>query len=370
MRHKLAAAVGLPVVSWYETADQVPSWPVAETPYEDRAWMLGWQDVRSEPVKEARFLHVTEGDENCVASLYLISGSQEWALIESDAGMDSVWSGPVVYGPSPYAMYGGFGIASPGMIQKVVEEGLAYTRDTGACALVFPGLREYQASRWLNAVPSGIAVRTPGSHQAPVHGSLEAFQEAIPTTHARREFRRQWRRGDEAGLRLDILPGHEMENMLGQFSQLVESVCIKNGTPGMLGEDVFRIAMGVPGAVMLAARHERQRLAGACLCFARGDTFYGWVVAIDYDTLPELHTYGWLMSEVVRHAATLGIGTVDFGRGNYRYKRRLGFTTIPLSAAVYLTHPDKDLANALTDIGSRISSIESAGDTYHASLAS
>ena len=74
----------------------------------------------------------------------------------------------------------------------------------------------------------------------------------------------------------------------------------------------------------------------------------------DYATLPELHTYAWLLAESVRYAAATGAAVVDAGRGNYLVKRRLGFSQIPLYSVCYLTSPDAGLAASLAEMGSRI----------------
>lgn len=358
------------VCRWHETAGQVPDWPAAATPHAERAWMEAWQWVHTDPVREARFLQLVADGDCRVASFYLIAGNPEWSAVESEADMDPIWPGTVVYGPSPYAEYGGFGITSPKMIRTMVAQGLTYGRETGACAVVFPGLHANQASCWLEASPDGIAVRTTGAHQAPARGSVEAFQAAIPSTRARREFGRQWRRGQDAGLRLEVLHGTEMESSLRPFTELAVSTATRNESPGMYGIDIFRAGMQVPGAVLLAARYH-DRLAGAFFGFTHGTTLYLWTAGLDYAALSQMHTYGWLLAESVRYAASRDIETIDIGRGNYHYKRRLGFTMIPLYAAVYLTRPDQELTANLAEMSRRIviDSTRGADDAHVGPLA-
>jgi CelD/BcsL family acetyltransferase involved in cellulose biosynthesis len=296
-------------------------------------------------VGAAQVLHTGQ----VAAPFYLIDGSPAWGAFEAEAGVGDTWAGrPVVYGPSPYATYG-LEVTSPAQIRTIVAHGLAWARKSGAVAAVFPGLRNPRA--WTDAA-GGIAVRTTGSHQAPVRGSVAAFQASIGSGRARSEFGRQWRRANEAGLRLAVLHGAEITPVLPAFTRLAVAATARHGT-ALYGPDVFRAVIQVPGAVLLAAEHGRD-LAGAFLCLRHGSTLYAWAAGIDYATLRELHTYGWLALEFVAYAAATGAAVVDMGRGNYLAKHRLGFTQVPLYSVCYLASPDPLLAASLAEMGRRI----------------
>jgi len=348
---------------WYATADQVPAWPSAPTPYATREWARAWQQVRTEPVRDARCARVTTGVQTCVATYYLVTHSPAWAAFEAEAGVGDAWQGqPVVYGPSPYATYGGVGAAMPATLRAVTAAGLAFAAETGACAFVAPGLREDQAQRWAAATPGAVLVRTTSAHQAPVRGSLEAFQKAISYSQgARQEFGRQLRRGEDAGLRLDIVPGAQITPDLPVFTTLASAAAGRHGT-SLYGPDILSAAASAPGSVLLAARHG-SHLAGAFLCLRHASTLHLWAAGLDYDALPRLHTYGWLMASAVRYAAQTGATAIDFGRGNYRYKRRLGGRTVRLFALCWMTRDDPRLAVALTDMGRRITAATATWDT-------
>jgi hypothetical protein len=322
-------------------ADQVPDWPAAH-PFGSRAWALAWQQVRTEPVRTSQILRTGR----VAAPFYLIDGSPAWGAFEAEAGVDDTWAGrPVVYAPSPYATYG-LDVTSPAEIRAIVAHGRAWAGEMGAAAAVFPGLRNPRA--WTDAA-GGIAVRTTGSHQAPVRGSVAAFQASIGSPRARKEFGRQWRRASEAGLRLAVLQGAEMTPMLPAFTRLAGAAAARHGT-ALYGRDVFRAVAQVPGAVLLAALHGQQ-LAGGFVCLRYDDTFYLWAAGLDYATLPRLHTYAWLMAESVGYAAATAAAVIDAGRGNYVVKRRLGFTQIPLYSVCYPTSADPGLAEALAGLG-------------------
>jgi hypothetical protein len=325
---------------WY-SADQAPDWP-AKHPFCSRAWAMAWRHVATEPVRAAQVLH----NGRVAAPFYLIDGSPAWSAFETEAGVGDIWGGrPVVYGPSPYATYG-LDVTNRAEIQTVVAHGLAWARETGAVAAVFPGLRYPRA--WTEAA-GGIAVRTTGSHEAPVRGSFAAFQAAIGSAKARKEFDRQWRRASEAGLRLAALHGAEMVPVLPAFTRLAGEAAARHGV-ALYGLDVFKAVAQVPGAVLLAAQYG-QDLAGAFLCLRHGEALYLWAAGLDYATLPQLHTYRWLFAESIAYAATTGAAVVDAGRGNYLVKRRLGFVQVPIYSVCYLTSPDPARAEALADMG-------------------
>jgi hypothetical protein len=336
-------------------ADQLPDWS-AESPYGSRAWVLAWRQVRTEPVHEARFLQVGP----VIAPFYLVSESPAWSAFEAEAGTDPVWPGRVIFCPSPYATYG-LQVTSPEQIKAIVGHGLAWAREAGAVAAVFPGLRD--PGTWMDAA-GGIAVRTTGSHEAPVRGSLDAFQGAIHYKRARREFGRQWRRANDAGLRLAVLRGAEMLPVLPAFTTLARAAAERHGV-ALYDVDVFRAVAQVPGAVLLAAEHGPD-LAGAFLALRHDHALYLWAAGLDYGSLRDLHTYSWLFAESVKYAAANGLVMIDAGRGNYLVKRRLGFTQVPLHALCYLSNPDPALAVALTEMSRRISVASAAPETEHA----
>jgi hypothetical protein len=331
----------------------MPRWTqVSPNPFATRAWAAAWERVHTEPVLGSVCVGIDGPDGYLAVPLYLVERSPLWTAYEAHAGVPPVWPGSVVYGPSPYAVYGGFGAIGP-VAGEIVTQGLAYARDSGASAVVFPGLTRERVAAWLAVAPQGIPVRTIDSHQAPARGPLEAFQAAIADPKARGEFGREWRRGSGSGLALALLRGTEIEPYLGRFTRLAATAAARHGVPHMYGEDVFRAVMTVPGTVLLAALHQDE-LVGGFLCLLHDGTLYLWAAGLDYARLRELHTYGWLMVESIRAAADAGATMIDAGRGNHRYKQRVGFEQIPLWALAYLTHPDAELEDRLTELGAAL----------------
>ncbi|MGW2858291.1 GNAT family N-acetyltransferase [Streptomyces sp. NPDC001205] len=191
------------------------------------------------------------------------------------------------------------------------------------------------------------ARRTPRSAcTAPAGTSLPDFADRIPSRKIRSEFLRQHRRGTDAGLRLTVVTGSELTVTAEEFTPDAQQTARRHG-PALYGADIVTGLAGVPGAVALLAEHDDHGFAGGFWCFLHDGVFYLWAAAIHQDTKRDLHTYGWLMAEAVRYATAYGAHTIDAGRGNYRYKHRLGFTHTPLTSAVYLTAPDPGLVARL-----------------------
>lgn len=334
----------------YRAAAAVPSWPAVTSPFATREWSAAWEQVRAtEHVLAASHLDVSSPGGHWVASFYLISGCGFWKLYESVAGVEPVWREPVVYAPSPYAVYGGFGLESGPEVAAVVAHGMSFARHVGAPAVVFPGLTAEQARRWLAEAPAGLQCRLEDGHRTHAVESLEAFQRSLASHDVRNEFGRQWRRGTDAGLRLRVLQGPEITRAAPEFAALAKAVGVKRNVPDLYAADLASAAAQVPGSVLLAAEHD-SGMAGAFLGFLFGQKLFLWTAGIDYSRIRDLHTYGWLMAESVRYAADAGVAVIDAGRGNYRYKRRLGFTAVPLYALAYLTGPSDGAEQRLKEL--------------------
>jgi hypothetical protein len=341
---------------WYDRIADFPASPfppisaehISLTP----AWAGAWEKVRTEKVRAFRHLHLSSPDRAELVSFYLVDHSPFWTENEQVVGVDPVWPGPVVYAPSPYAEYGGAGAGSPEFIGHAVDGGLRLAREWGAVALVFANLTPAVLTRWQAARPPTATVLFDVAYSAPVGGSLDAFLAAMPSRHVRKEFRRQWRRGRDAGLKVRVLPGTEMVPVLADFTALTVETSASHGY-NMYGQDLFHAVAEIPGAVMLAAEHD-DTLVGGFLCFRFRNRMYTWTAGLDYQRLRELNTYGSLLYEAVSYAAETGARVIDIGRSNHGYKRRMGFTGEDLYVCAYLTRPDPELELALADLHERL----------------
>ncbi|MCX4681341.1 GNAT family N-acetyltransferase [Streptomyces sp. NBC_01433] len=332
--------------SWHSTINTLPGEEPAATPYHSRAWAHAWQSISSEPVLASRHLALYDGSRRYRLSYQLIESSPMWTAVEGDAGLpEPVWQEPVLYAPSIYGEYGGLPGASPLVLAEAVDRGMELAREWGAPALVVPNLPPADLEQWTAIRPPDAQVCLYWAHRAPVASSLEKFVANFSSSKCRSDFRRQHRRGTEAGLRLRIAPGTAMRDALPDFVAQACATSQQHG-PALYGLDMLTPLMHAPGAVALLAEHD-DGLAGGLLCFRHNGVLYLWAAAIDQDRKAVLHTYGWLMAESIAYAVATGTQVLDAGRGNYEYKSRLGFGTIPLTSAIYLTQPDPAAAGRL-----------------------
>ncbi|MFC6083853.1 GNAT family N-acetyltransferase [Sphaerisporangium aureirubrum] len=346
--------------TWYEQVADLPEMPIwAEhitlTPH----WAAAWEKVTTEQVRDFRHLLLSDGDDAELVSYYLVDHSPFWTENEQVVGVDPVWPGPVVYAPSTYAEYGGAGAKRTDFIAEAVDRGLELTREWGAVALVFSNLTPDVLSRWSAIRPTSMSVLFDVAYFAPIGQSIEDFLAMRPGSNVRREFRRQWRRGMDAGLKVRRLFGTEMVPVLDEFAALTVDTSAAHGY-NMYGADLFHAVAEVPGAIMLAAEHDGT-LAGGFLCLRHGNRLSAWTAGIDYPRLRNLHTYGTLAYEAVSYAVDSGAAIIDMGRSNHLYKQRLGLTGVDLYAGVYLAEDDYNIQASLTELHIRLIARNHAG---------
>jgi hypothetical protein len=312
------------------------------------AWIRAWEKVRTERVLDHRHLALQGGPVAELVPFFLVDHSPQWLSFEDDSGVHGVWSGPVAYSTSLYAEYGGAGGSCPQYVAHAVDHGLEQARRWGAEALVIGNLTRDEIRSWSAVRPGGIEVLLDRAYAAPLGGSVDAFLAGM-RGKVRRELVRQWRRAGEAGVRLRVLAGPQMLPRLDEFTDLAGAASSKHGV-NIYGVEMFRNLVRVPGAVLLVAEHE-DRMVGAFYCFLYQGRFAMSSGGLDYGRLRELNTYGFLVYESLRYAASHGADVVDPGRGNFAYKERHGFHGIDLWSLVFLTGDRPGLAETLERMG-------------------
>lgn len=332
--------------TWHRRADQLPDLHLPPTPFHTQQWAQAWQYVHTEPVLYYRHLNITHGPATYRLPFHLIDAPPLWRAMELGAGVaEPAWRGPVLMAPSVYGEYGGLPGAPAAVIEEAVEHGLALAAELRADALVIPNLPPADRQAWSDARQPDAEVTLFWAHRASTAGGIDGFLQRMPNSKQGRSFRRQWRRGHEAGLSLRVAHGDDIREVLGEFTKLATATAERHGI-NLYGDDIFIPLTRVPGAVLLAARHHG-RLAGAFLCFLYEGTLYLWAAGIDHGSQHDLHTYGWLMYESVRYAAEHGARTLDAGRSNYAYKAKIGLHRTPLTSAIYLPFADPELTGRL-----------------------
>jgi len=349
-----------PAVRWYPyVGDAPPDTSPAPHPSRTRAWAAAWQYVTTEQVLDHRHLYVTDGTVAEAVSFYLVpgQGSPYWASQEADAAVAPVWPGTVLYCGSPHAEYGGAGSGSPALAFTTATAGLELADALGAGAVVYPGLDHRQAAVLADAGRSAapgqvLDLATDVAHTRPLGPTLDDWWAGIPARH-RRDVRRQWRRGAEAGLTLQSLSGSRMLPHLPDFETLANSTAARHGTATLYGLDVLQLLAEVPGSVLLAARHEGD-LVGGMYGWLYGGCLYLWAAGVAYQHPVARSVYTWLMCEAARWGISQGADRIDAGRANCRAKARLGYRPEVLRTVVVLTSPQPTTVRALTRLSRRL----------------
>lgn len=343
--HKPSALTESVTSRWVESATQVP-----EEPFDGKyfcttvAWTRAWENIRSEPVRAARHLALEGGPVSELVPYFLVDHSPLWSVYEETAGVEPIWTGPVVYSSTIYGEHGGIGGSSPEYRALAVDLGLEQTARWGAEALVFTNLTPAEVEAWSEVRPAGVPVIVDKKYEAPLGGSEEAFL-ARMRGKTRREFVRQWRRAVDSGVRLRIAHGAEVMRYADEFTALAVDAAEKHGD-NLYGADQVSCVIDVPGAVLLVAEHEG-RMVGAFYGFLYRGRLAMVIAGIDFDRLTELNIYGFLMYETLRYAVAQGAEIFDVGRCNFQYKERHGFRGTELWGLAYFPEERPDLRMGL-----------------------
>ncbi|MER5985641.1 GNAT family N-acetyltransferase [Streptomyces sp. NPDC001787] len=333
--------------SWHSSVASLPAERRAATPFHSREWAAAWQTVRTELVRGRHHLFIQDGPRQHRMSFYQVSNSPLWRAMEGQAGAARpTFEADVLYGPSIYGEYGGLPGATVSVLTETVDRSRALAHDLGTEAVVIANIPPAERTLWREARPPDAEVVLYWAHRAQVGASVDEFIANFPSSRTGREFRRQHRRGNEAGLTLRIAKGADLLPRLGEFTAQARATNERH-SPALYGADMLAPLTRVPGAVALLAEYSDGTLAGGFFCFRYGSALYLWTAAIDQTRETDLHTYGWLMYESVRFAAATGASVLDAGRGNYAYKASLGMLPVALTSAVYLTRPNPHLVSRL-----------------------
>ncbi|MFF9436834.1 GNAT family N-acetyltransferase [Streptomyces sp. NPDC014735] len=327
----------------------------ARNPFRTRAWAAAWQRQATERILAHRHATVTDHSTGVRETIDFLlvhgNGSPYWTSQETDAGVDPVWPGPVLWAGSPHAEYGGAGTATTAMTKTLLDAGHELARELGACALALPGLDPAQAERVAAVRGPVLDLATDVAFTRQLGEDHDMWWAGMPASH-RREARRQWRRGTEAGLVLQVHHGPTSRPMLDAFHLLAERTAGRHGSP-LYGADMLHQLADVPGTVLLAACNEVD-LVGGVYGWLHDGCLYLWASGIDYNHRLAPRTYTWLMGEAALWAIDHGATSIDAGRWNCQAKIRLGYQPTILRTAVRLTSPDPGTAQRLQSLSDRL----------------
>ncbi|MFE2726290.1 GNAT family N-acetyltransferase [Kitasatospora sp. NPDC059327] len=348
---------------WYEHPAAAPAdTRRAPHPSRTRTWASAWSTLTTERILEHHHLHLTDpatGDAETVSYfLTAADGCPYWTSQETDADVPPVWSGTVLYaGNSPHAEYGGAGTATATMASATTRAGLDLAARLGASALVHPGLDRHQADRLTAAAHAAGAgqvldLATDVAWTRTLGPTIEQWWQGMPSRQ-RRDIRRRWRRGTEAGLVLDPLTtSRDILDAVPAFAPMAAGTADRHGTR-LYGSDMFEQLVAVPGTVLLAARHDG-RLVGGIYGWLYDGCLYLWASGLDYEHPAAPLVYTWLMCESARWAIDQGAILIDAGRANHLAKARLGYRPRILRTVVHLIGHQPDTEHALRRLSQRL----------------
>jgi GNAT acetyltransferase-like protein len=289
---------------------------------------VAWQDAWAlATVEKIAATHRYRG-----VPMYLVQHSPFWQGYETDAGVASVWSGAVLVVGSLYAFYGPVPECPDLGVGGVVDHARKLAAEWGARGVLVLNQPEESAREWAAARAPDAQVRLDVAYHRllgvgpdPILGQLHK--------HARTDWRRRWRRAAEKGVRLveDQAP---LASQIDEVVALANGSAVRHGIAPLYDQDTVRAVLGLSGARLIRADWSGRTVAGF-VAIEHDRRLYLWAGGIDYDVLAQVSVYLFLLYELLGAAGERGWRRMEFGRGNYAFKRRYGFTGVPLWSLWY-----------------------------------
>jgi CelD/BcsL family acetyltransferase involved in cellulose biosynthesis len=149
--------------------------------------------------------------------------------------------------------------------------------------------------------------------------------------------------------------GKQGSSLLPRVLELANGSAVKHGIEPLYDLPTLTQVLAVPGARIVYAARESRVLA-AFIGIEHARSLYLWAGGIDYAALAEYSPYLFLMYELIAMAPERGWDRIEFGRGNYRFKRRYGFAGTDLWTLFYGADPAETerLSARLADMHARL----------------
>lgn len=338
------------------TPEPAPLSPPAPTWYDSPQWQAAWAQTTVEHRYHSEQFEVSRHGRPQTLSHHVVASSPFWSGYETDAGVPPVFDGPIVTLPSLYSVFGpSHLVVSRSAVSEVVERALGDAHRWNAQALLVTNLTAPAADRWAQILPPVARVRLDIAYFADVSGGIDTVLPAVPR-HKRTDWRRRWRRATERGVRLVDLPGPQATAWLPEMLRLSNASAVKHGIAPLYDLTSLQHLARLPQARLFLAEYESRPLA-AFLAFEHQGVLHLWAGGIDYTRLAEFSPYLFLLYELIALAPARGWRRLEFGRGNYEFKRQYGFTGVELWTLCYPAAPDAGarLARRLGDLHQQLS---------------
>jgi CelD/BcsL family acetyltransferase involved in cellulose biosynthesis len=327
----------------------------ASTWYDTPEWQGAWAETTIEDIRHRGQVEAYVDEHPHTSCHYLVVDSPFWSGYESDARVKPVFNGPFVTLPSLYSVFGPSHLAaSESAVASVVDGALRDARGWMADALLVANLTTQAADQWAQFRPPCVRVRLDIAYFADVVGGIDAVLQSLPR-RKRIDWRRRWRRATERGVRLVELPDTQASPWLAEVARLSNASAIKHGIAALYDLASLQRLAALPQARVFVAEHKGSALA-AFLAFDHHDVIHLWAGGIDYTQLAEFSPYLFLLYELITMAPAQGWRRMEFGRGNYEFKRRYGFRGAELWTLCYPVAPNSGprLAERLNDMHDRL----------------
>jgi len=314
-------------------------------------WLHAFESATVERIVAHRYFAIQDRNSFItVLPAYCVQFSPFWHGYEIDANQESVFSGSWVAAPSLYAFSGGIpsrgGYDPDHVAGMILHEALRFAEDTRSQALGFLNVPEGAPLLDNLAKRADQVVFLDVNYVLPLHGDFKSYLHSLPK-RVRDDLKRRRRRAAEQGLVCRILKGKEGNVDFTRFHALAIEPTEKYGVPPLYDLPTLEALASLPCASFLISLKEND-LLGGFLVFEDEAAIYVWCAAIDYSRIKEFSTYVSLMYEIISYAYESGKQRIEFGRGNYAFKRKHGFQGIPLYSLFFLTsHADPMLSQRL-----------------------
>ena len=290
-----------------------------------------------------RYFAITEGGDGggelvAAAVAYAIRRSIWWDYYGDLIGCPDVFGGPWIAMPSVFTWSGDIPLrpgADPAEVAALlVAAGRRFARDHQAVALAVTNVtRDAPLTAPLRGL-ADLAIFLDNNAVIPTHASFEAYVAALETD-VRHDLRRVRRRAAERGCRwLTYRSGDYPPGAIAKLLELVNGGATRRDQDAVYSLELLAALAAAPSARLLLA------VAGEPVAgfLVQEDATRLYVQAGGWDTArKDLSPFVNIVYELVRQAHEWRKAAIEFGRTNYRFKRKHGSRLIPLYGLVYLT---------------------------------
>jgi len=303
-------------------------WP--KTVFDTPEWLRAWERATAEKAAV-----LDDGS----PPVYSLADSPFWRGYEFDVGVEPVWDRDVLTIGSVYAVFGPAYLASdPEAVAERTDRGIELARQHGACGLFVLNLPADAAEAWAEVRPPDVQARLdlayhqiPGAGPDPVMGALDK--------HDRTEWRRRWRRTTEKGVRL-VEESDPAPERIAEVIALANGSALKHGWPQLYDQGTVEAVLAVPGARLIRADWDGRTVAGF-VALEHDRQLHLWAGGMDHTVVREVSPYLFLLYELLSAGVERGWQRIEFGRGNDQFKRKHGFTAVPLWSHFYAARAEE-----------------------------